>query len=306
MSVLINGIKYQLIKELGKGGNGKVYIAISENENEIYAIKTISIDELSDEEIELIENEAKILSSIDDEHIVKYYGSTKDSNTFYILMEFCGGSDLKKFINEFKKNNEFIEEYIIYRIVLDLCLGIKKIHDNNLIHRDLKPENLFITEDYKIKIGYFGISKQMDSNNQYANTYVGTNNYMAPEVIKGEKYNNKVDIWALGCIIYELLTLNVCFESKCLFGFVDKILNKSHGKIDINKYNSKWQNIIDLLLKKDYKERPNIGDVFQSIIDMEKKFCIKMINKNELADLENKGKVLFRANSKIIFNLLFD
>ena len=88
MSVLINGIKYKLKEELGNGGNGKVYKAISENENKLYAIKTISINELSEEEIELIENEAKILLSIDDEHIVKYYGSTKDSNTFRFMFRY--------------------------------------------------------------------------------------------------------------------------------------------------------------------------------------------------------------------------
>ena len=93
-------------------------------------------------------------------------------------------------------------------------------------------------------------------NEKYANTAIGTNYYMAPEVIKGENYNNKIDIWALGCIIYELFTLNICFESKSLFGFVNKITEEKQGIIDINKYNPKWQNLIDLLLINNYKERP--------------------------------------------------
>ena len=88
---------------------------------------------------------------------------------------------------------------------------------------------------------------------------------MAPELIKGDKHNNKVDIWALGCIIFELLTLNVCFESKSLYGIIDKIVKRPHGKIDTIKYSHKWQNIIDLLLKKDYKKRPDINEVYKLI-----------------------------------------
>ena len=101
----------------------------------------------------------------------------------------------------------------------------------------------------------------MDANNKYAKSFVGTFNYMAPEVLKGEKYNNKIDIWALGCIIYELLTLKICFENEGLYGLINIIINEKHGKIDLNKYNHKWQDLIDLLLKKEYKVRPNINKV---------------------------------------------
>ena len=78
---------------------------------------------------------------------------------------------------------------------------MKEIHDKNLIHRDLKPSNIFISKDNKMKIGDFGISKQLIGT-KHANTKTGTSNYMAQEILKGEKYDNKIDIWALGCIIY--------------------------------------------------------------------------------------------------------
>ena len=323
MTLNINGQEYLIISELGKGGNGQVFKVQNKKDKKYYAMKKISIEYLNEKEIEMIENEAKILSSIDSEYIVKYYDSSKESKTFYILMEYCQGSDLKKYINNFKERKDLIKEKIIYKIILELCLGIKKIHDNNLIHRDFKPENLFISEGYNIKIGDFGISKQLDPNNKYAKTYVGTNNYMAPEVIKGEKYNNKVDIWALGCIIYELFTLEVCFESKSLYGFVDKIINKPHGKININNYNSKWQDLIDLLLKKDYRERPNINEVYKSIIDfnsIDKNILtddsnndnkkewnnIKMVKESEIIELKKQGKKKCYLSCKKNLKLFFD
>ena len=292
MSIHINSQKYKIIKELGEGGNGKVYQVLNKKNNKYYAIKKISIKYLEEEDIELIKNEANILSSINDEHIVKYFDSSQDENDFNILMEYCEGLDLKKFINKFKVKNEFIDEKIIYTIALDLCLGIKIVHENLLIHRDLKPENLFIDDNYKIKIGDFGISKKLNENNRYAKTSIGTNNYMAPEVIKGEKYNNKVDIWSFGCIIYELFTLNVCFESKSLFGFVDKIVNKPHGKINTKMYNSKWQDLIDLLLKKNYKNRPDINQVYELLINIDNEKIKNEDNsiQNDDSQKDNKNK----------------
>ena len=103
MSININYKKYKIIKELGQGGNGKVFQVLDKKEKKYYAIKKISIGDLSSEEISVIENEAKILSSIQNDHIVKYYDSYKDKENFYILMEYCEGLDLKKFINEYKK-----------------------------------------------------------------------------------------------------------------------------------------------------------------------------------------------------------
>ena len=307
MSIYINYQRYNIIRKLGQGGNGQVYQVLSEKDNKYYAIKTIPIDNISQNDFHLIENEAEILSQIDDIHIVKYYDSYKDKDTFNILMEYCEGSDLKKFINEHKDRNELISEDVIYPIVLDICLGIKEIHKRNLIHRDLKPENLFITKDNKVKIGDFGICKQLDFNNRYANTSVGTNNYMAPEVIKGESYNKKVDIWAFGCIIYELFTLNVCFESKNLYGFVDKIVNKKHGKIDLKKYNPKWQDLIDLLLIKNYNKRPDIDELYKKIIVINNKknteIDFKGNEKNRRTEkmIEPKRKKILR--SKIIYNI---
>ena len=106
-----------------------------------------------------------------------------------------------------------------------------------------------------------GLAIQLKDTN-YAYDCVGQIRYMAPELIKGEKYNNKVDIWSLGCLIYELFTLNKCFDSPTLLGIANKIINRQHEKIDTKIYNSEWQNFIDLLLKKNYEERPDINQVY--------------------------------------------
>ena len=295
--ISINSHVYKKIKKLGKGGYGKVYQVLDEKENKNYAIKRIPIVDLNEEEKDFVKNEAKILSSINDEHIVKYYDSCEDDKYFNILMEYCEGSELKKFILDYKDKNEFIKEEIIYNIALDLCLGIKVIHENSLIHRDLKPENIFIDNNCKIKIGDFGVSKKLGTNQKFAITSVGTDFYMAPEILKGEEYNNEVDIWSYGCIIYELITLKVCFESKSRFGFMDNITKKSHGKIDLKKYNSKWQDLIDLLLKKNYRERPNISQVYSLLIDYKNIFRKEKEKDNSFNEDKNSSKENYESVS---------
>jgi NIMA (never in mitosis gene a)-related kinase len=261
----MNSKKYKIIEEIGKGkgGFGKVYKV--EKEKKLYAIKKICLNEKSKEEIDKIQNEANILSNINNEHIIKFHDSYQDKDAFYILMEYCDGKDLRDLINEYKEQKKQINENLIFNMVLDICLGIKEIHKHNIIHRDLKPENLFRLNDNTIKIGDFGVSKQLESNKKSASTQVGTENYAAPEIYTEKKYTNKVDIWALGCIIYELLTLKYCFENA--YDMCIKLNNnEKYGIIDNNKYNSKWQDLIDLLLKKDYNERPNIDEIYNFLI----------------------------------------
>ena len=196
---------YKIISKLGQGSFGSVYKVMNIKDKKYYALKQIILDEAKKEEKEQLMKEAHILSKINSEHVVKYFNSFFEGNSFNIIMEFCEGLDLRKFLNGHKKLNKPLDKAIIYKFILELCLGIKEIHKNNLIHRDLKPQNIFLDKNNRLKIGDFGISTILKST-RYASSRVGTYNYMAPEIIKGQKYNNKVDIWALGCIIYELCT----------------------------------------------------------------------------------------------------
>ena len=183
-------------------------------------------------------------------------------------MEFCDGLDLRKFINDHKKANDLIKKDIIYHIILEICQGLKEIHDKKLIHRDLKHDNIFLNADMKVKMGDFGIAKKLNSANEYSKTQVGTMLYMAPEIVNGVKYNNKVDIWALGCIINELCTLNFSFEGQSINNLLTNIVSGKRGKINTKLYGEDMQKLIDSLLNKNYKQRPSIEEV------------IKIINRN--------------------------
>ena len=242
--------KLEMITQLGQGGFGSVYKVRNASNKKIYILKKILIKEdVSEEEIEKIMEEASILSEMKgSENIVKIFDSfmdTKDEKIYFnIVLEYCEGLDLRKFINDYKSHNHPIPKYIVNYIIKQIINGLKEIHKKNLIHRDLKPENIFITNDFLIKIGDFGITKQLDFINKYANTQIGTLQYMAPEVLNGEKYNQKVDIWSLGCIIYELCCGNICFKGKSILELASNIIKSQHGTIDMNIYGEKLQKMM--------------------------------------------------------------
>ena len=254
--ITIKKREYKIIRELGRGAFGRVVQALSQSNKKYYAIKIIQINELTKETIQSYENEAYILSKFNSNNIVKYYDSSKDNNNIYILMEFCDGDNLRNYIDKHMDDNTLIEEDKLKIIIKQICIGIKEIHDKKIIHRDLKPENIFIHDNMNIKIGDFGISHQLNSKKTHTLTKYGAGRdyYKAPEIIQNGIYNEKSDMWSLGCIIYELFNLSIYFKDK----FSEEI-----KRIDMNIYNNKWQILIDSLLQIDIKKRFNIYQVNQ-------------------------------------------
>ena len=171
-------------------------------------------------------------------------------------MEFCSEGNLRNFIDKNIDNETLIKENIISNIIKQICIGIKEIHNMKIVHRDLKPENIFMNKNMNIKIGDFGISKQLSSYKEYTKTTkkIGSEDYAAPEIKYKGIYNEKSDIYSLGCIIYELFNLNIYSKDKSF----DEI-----RKINSDIYNNKWQKLIDSLLQPDYKKRFDINQVIK-------------------------------------------
>ena len=243
-----NKNQYEIKEELGKGAFGKVNLVLNNLDNKYYALKEIIIKD--EKNINSIENEINIISKFNCNNIVKYYDSYKKNDKYYIAMEYCDGQNLKDFINKHIENNELIEENILYNIIKQICIGIKDMHKMKIIHRDLKPENIFMNKNMEIKIGDFGISKQLNKEYTITNNKLGSLDY---EILLNGEYNEKSDIWSLGCIIYELFHLRIHYR--------DKIMNDIQ-KIDKDIYNYKWQELLDLILQTDYNKRIDIDEIY--------------------------------------------
>ena len=213
MSIIIKNREYQIIKKLEETGFGPVFQVLDKLDKKYYAIKKL---ELREDMLQNYEREVEILSNFNCENIIKYYDSYRDNNNFYILMEYFSDRNLRDFVDRFRKNGELIDEKVLSHIIKQICLIIREIHSKKIVHRDIKPENFFINENMDIKIGNFHISQYINLNEEYAQTLnkEGTMYYMAPEIFIKGIYNAKSDMYSLGCVIYELFTLQKYYTDK--------------------------------------------------------------------------------------------
>jgi surface protein len=268
---------YEILEKLKINNYLSIYKILNKKDNKIYSLRKIALNAESKEALEKIKNEVKVLISINNEYIIKYVNCLIIKNTFNILTEYYEELNLRQFINKYRKENKLIKQNLIYHFLKEICLGLKEIHNNNLIHRNLSPDNIYFTKENKLKIGGFGIFRQLNNYNEYILSKNNYYNYIAPEIIKEEEENKKNDIWSLGCILHELCTLHYCFNSNNIIKLQNKIICKNNEKIDLKFYDSELQNLIWLLLKKNYNERPNIEKVYELVsegcdIKTEKKF----------------------------------
>ena len=296
-------IKDYIIKSrLGIGSYGTVYKVCKKNTSKIYVIKQIPLLGLTEKQITEYKSEAKLLSSIKSNYVVKYFDSFIENHNLNILMEYCAGGDLFQYIEKNKKKKIKLKEKTIWQIFIQMIIGLHSIHKNKILHRDLKSQNIFLTKNLDIKIGDLGVSKKLIKTN-FAKTFIGTPYYLSPEICMEKPYNDKSDIWAIGCILYELCTYNYPFNAKSQGALLLKILNNEPEKIDNNYYSKDLQNMINLLLNKNYELRPSCRDILKMKIILEKAKKYNLINDimnecdNININLLNK-KISFKENKK--------
>ena len=198
---------YQKMKFIGKGAFGEAWKVQPKNVhgNQELMVKEICCNE---EDVKAGNNEIEILKLCRDENIVCYIEDFYEQSKLLIIMEFCVGGNLAKFV---ESQTELLPVDFIMEWVRQLTSGVYFIHKMKIIHRDLKPANIFLTSDKKLKIGDFGNAKGMDKTSCLASTRAGTPVYMAPEILGGDNYNSMADMWALGITVFEIVTFKKPF-----------------------------------------------------------------------------------------------
>ena len=149
---------------------------------------------------------------------------------FHIVMEYCESGDLAGIIKR-RTSKPFSEKQILDWFV-QLSMAVDYIHSRHILHRDLKSNNVFVTANNIIKLGDFGIARVLDRTLEQAKTVIGTPYYMSPEVCESKPYSYKSDLWALGCILYEMCTRKHAFDSTNLLGLVFQIVQGKYPPID--------------------------------------------------------------------------
>ena len=140
-----------------------------------------------------------------------------------IVMDFADGGDLAKILRD-QKGIYFSESQILDWFT-QICLAMKHVHDRKILHRDLKSQNIFITKANIIKLGDFGIARELTHTHQKVKTMVGTPYYLSPEIIQNKPYSFKSDVWSLGIILYELSMLRPPFNGESIHSLAVKIVD---------------------------------------------------------------------------------
>ncbi|XP_071058411.1 serine/threonine-protein kinase Nek1-like, partial [Pseudochaenichthys georgianus] len=178
----------------------------------------------------------------------------------YIVMDYCAGGDLFKKINS-QKGVLFSEEKVLDWFV-QICLALKHVHDRKILHRDIKSQNIFLTKDGTVQLGDFGIARVLNSTVELARTCIGTPYYLSPEICENKPYNNKSDVWALGCVLYEMCTLKHAFEAGNMKNLVLKIIRGSYPPVSLH-YSQDLRSLLGLLFRRSPRERPSVSSVLE-------------------------------------------
>jgi len=246
MNVKDIGKNLELFNIIGKGSYGNVYLGKNKINNQYYAVKVISKAQLQSKVVyQYFNNEIYILKHINHPNIVKYISLIEKKKEYWLVIEYCNGGSLVKALKyHITKYNKPVPENIVRHFIKNILTAVIYLNNKNIIHRDIKSDNILLHYDNeedllsnnfikaKIKLIDFGFARYLDEN-ELAGSLVGTPMYMDPNVLKTFLesksrvvqgfYDQKVDVWSLGILTYELLIGIVPFMSKDIKGLFQNV-----------------------------------------------------------------------------------
>lgn len=290
---------YEPLEVIGRGSYGIVR-KVRYKDGSYHVRKEIEYNSMNTQERNQLISELRILRELNHPNIVKYHSHDhlSEKKVIHIYMEYCDGGDLASVITNFKKNKDHVPEEFVWQVLIQTLLALHRCHygiespkvnlftpsdDNDhdihrqsepkinletvIIHRDIKPDNIFMMDntESQIKVGDFGLAKRLTSMNDFAKTYVGTPYYMSPEVLMDEPYSPVCDIWSLGCVLYELCTLQPPFQAKTHLQLQQKIKIGTYKPISSQHYSIHLRSIIDDCITVNPEERPSCFDLLDRL-----------------------------------------
>jgi serine/threonine-protein kinase len=254
--------RYEVMKELGKGAMGVVYLGKDPKINREVAIKTLRFeDEFDPQDMKAMKErffrEAESAGRLVHPNIVTIYDAGDDGDISYIAMELLSGCDLKDYTAKDKllPVNETLE------IIAKVADALDYAHSQNVVHRDIKPANIMKLKDGKIKVTDFGIARITSQSKTATGTVMGTPSYMSPEQLAGSKVDGRADLFSLGVTLYELLTGEKPFTGETVATLMYRIANAPHPPIEQARAGLPpgCREIIDHALEKDPNKRYQRG-----------------------------------------------
>ena len=267
---------FEIVKKLGNGNFGTVYLVKSKKTNKIYAMKEIEgIKYHNVQQRQQDEREIKLLENLSHPHVITYFTSFSQNGNLYIIIEYINGGSLEDFINKSKENKTHIQEKKVWDLLVQSLSGLLYLHEKRkIIHRDIKPDNLLLDAEGNLKISDFGISAMKSENAepllQCHNSIKGPIQFMAPEMASMKKYSFKSDIYMLGLTFYFLMNFEMSESKKVLGPLIITTQNENAYESDF--YSNDLKTFVQLLLTKDQEKRPSSKEAYIKAFSI---YCIK-------------------------------
>ena len=244
---------------IGIGGFGKVYKVRHKVSKNVYAVKVVNKNKIIENSlIEQMKLEVRIMYSVDHKNIIKLYNHYEDDDNFYLVMELAPKSQL---YSKLKLQGRFDEKFV-GKVMAQMISAIEYLHSFKppIIHRDIKPENILLDADENCKLSDFGWSNFSADADIKRNTYCGTPDYLAPEMIEHKGHDTTLDIWSLGVLLFELLAGKPPFDGSK--GQKELFANIKNNKINYLKdFSSTAKDLVSKILKLDPKQRLSLKEI---------------------------------------------
>ncbi len=260
---------FQIVRPLGKGNFGAVYLVTSKLTNKLYAMKEIQTSKYkSQEEVNQVEKEIKLLENLRHPHVITYFNSFKQNGNIYIVIEYINGGSLEDLLIKNIKQQKRIDEKTLWDLLIQSLSGLLYLHEKRkIIHRDIKPDNLLLDSEGHLKISDFGVSAiksdEVDDLLKCHGTVAGPIQFMAPEMCLGDAYDFKSDIYMLGLTFWFMASNNLPERKLSLGPLIIPIKNPNAKLPDC--YSEMLKGFINSLLKPP-EERPSTSEAYYQAI----------------------------------------
>ncbi|XP_020808775.1 serine/threonine-protein kinase Nek2-like isoform X2 [Drosophila serrata] len=248
---------YDVLGVMGSGSFATCFKVRDKSSGELFALKGIRYDGLDEDKREALFSEITILRELQHPNIVQYFHhfDSRVVQVLHIVLECCAGGDLAQLVERARTERRRCEEPYIWRVLVQVCSALDCCHngtDRAIVHRDVKPANIFLDAAGNAKLGDFGLAQMLRRDQSFDAAFVGTPVYMSPELVRGRRSDWKSDVWALGCVVYEMCALRPPFHELC-----ERIVQGVFLRIPA-VYCSDLQETISAMLAVDREQRPGV------------------------------------------------